>query len=173
MLRSNGRGTPSSVAIFSIWKKFISRQTLVTFVIWFPTTFERYTGKPIDVDDPPDTSIPDPNLFLFFRLCSLTGLYPGYSITLSMFALSSALYNCVDAKDSNRQLRLPLLTRELTESFELGIQGTQTELLFNLCNYSTPIVRAFHTHLPPFLSYIRFKAGMRPPMAISFPPLTV
>ena len=140
-------------------------------MIWFPTTSESCTGKSIDDDAssfPPDTPI-----VTYSYLCSLVGLYPGYSVTLSMFAMSSALYNCVDAKDSNRQLRLPLLTRELTESFELGIQGTQTELLFNLCNYSTPIVRAFHTHLPPFLSYIRFKAGMRPPMAISFPPLTV
>ena len=171
MLRSNGRGTPSSVAIFLIWKKFISRQTHVTFVIWFPTTFERYTGKPIDADDPP--RYPDRNLFLFSRLCSLTGLYPGYSITLSMFALSSALYNCVDPKDSNRQLRLPLLTRELTETFELGIQGTRTELLFNSSNCSKSIVRRSIPTSLLFSLTTDSKAGTRPPTAISFPPQIV
>ena len=81
--------------------------------------------------------------YVFRKLHSLVGLWPGFFVTISMYAVNSALFNCYDPRNTNEKLKLPFLSKEITEIFELAIRGgyaTTNALYASVSQCMTPDV---------------------------------
>ena len=65
----------------------------------------------------------DMTVYHFERMFKICHLWPGYYITISQYALDSALFNTKSPTQKNEQLKLPVLTQEVSETFSAALIG--------------------------------------------------